>query len=390
MALLRNIVVGIDIGTAFIRVVVCEQEKNKPTPTIIGTGMAENKGMRRGYITEKAEVTAAIKKAVKDASRMANVEIKRAVVGISGISMHAQTNVGFAIISKADSEVTSLDIEKAVNESEKSLDLTNKRIVSNFAVSFKLDGQEVLGRPEGQKGIKLEVKTLFITCLSQHADDLEETLAEAGIEITDIVPNAIASAYVVLNAKQKTVGGALLDIGAETVSLAVFENRLLIGLHVFGIGSADITNDIALGMRIPLEEAEAVKIGSTSGTYPKKKVDDIIDARLDDMFEVTEHYLKKLKRNELLPAGVILIGGGSLLPQIEDVAKNFLRLPAKRGSLEMETLSKGKLREAMWFTAYGLCIIGFDENRGVPIGSFGEFTKKTKSFFKNLFSQFRP
>ncbi len=388
--MLRNIITGIDIGTATVRVVVCEQSKGKSGITIIGTGESENHGMRRGYSINQKETTLAIKRALKEAEKSSGTQIKRAFIGMGGMSMHAEFGYGLAVISRSDSEVTNLDIEKALAESEKSLELSNKRIIWSAPIAYKIDGKEVLGRPEGQKGAKLEVKTLFVTCLTQHADDLEETVIEAGIDILDIMPSTLALGHVVLQNRQKTVGAALLDVGAETVSLVVYENMVPIGLHIYGLGSADITNDIALGLKIPLEEAEGIKIGSIIGNYPKKKIDDIVSARLDDIFEVTENYLKKLKRNELLPAGIMLAGGGSFISNAPEYAKDFLKLPAKVATLDMESAQKGVVRDMRWFTAYGLCVLGYQEKHIVPEGSFSEFSKKTKGFFKNFFSQFRP
>ncbi|KKP98059.1 MAG: cell division protein FtsA, nonfunctional, partial [Candidatus Nomurabacteria bacterium GW2011_GWA1_36_15] len=133
----------------------------------------------------------------------------------------------------------------------------------------------------------------------------------AGIEPIDIIASAEAGSRIVLSEKQKIVGGALVNIGSETVSLSVFENRTLVSLHTFSIGGADITNDIALGMKVSLENAEYLKLGNVIEDFSKKKLDEIVEARLFDIFELIENHLKKIKRNELLPAGVVFIGGSA-------------------------------------------------------------------------------
>jgi cell division protein FtsA len=180
-----------------------------------------------------------------------------------------------------------------------------------------------------------------------------------------------------------------VNIGAETVSLAVYESERLIGLHVFGIGSTDITNDIALGLRVPLEEAETIKLGTNDAVYPKKKLDEIIEARLSDIFELIERYLKKIKRSELLPAGIVITGGGSNIPVIEHVAKSMLKLPTKIGTGDITT-TKGKLRDSMWFVAYGLTVLGSKNDDELLSSSLSGGTKRAGEALRAFFKQFMP
>ena len=387
---MRTITAGIDIGTHTTRVVVCEYTKDSTLPVILGTGTAETKGMRHGYIVNSSEVVRSVKRALFEAEKSSGVPIKHVVASLGGISLKSDVVVGSAIISKADSEVTALDVEKAIKESEQALPLTNRRVIFSNLIACKLDGKDVLGRPEGMKGIKLETRVLYVTALEQHVDDLEAVLLETGVEVIDIVPASVAAATMALTERQKTVGAALVNIGAETVSLAVYENSALIGLHVFSIGSTDITNDIALGLKISLEEAESVKIGTTIGNYSKKKLDEIIEARLSDIFELIESYLKKIKRSELLPAGIIMTGGGIGVPLIEEMARSVLKLPVKIGSGEMVTVAKGKLRDSSWFVAYGLSIVSKNNTPSMGSGSFGDFMKNTKGGLSSFFKQFLP
>ncbi len=237
------------------------------------------------------------------------------------------------------------------------------------------------------KGIKLEVRVLFITCMAQHIDDLVDAVTEAGIEVLDVVPSPLAAGAVALTDRQKSVGVVLVNIGAETVSIVIFENGHAISLHVFKIGSTDITNDIALGLKVPLDEAEGIKIGSVLGNYPKKKLDEIIEARLSDIFELIDTHLKKIKRSELLPAGVIITGGGSQIALIEEMAKSFLKLPARVGVAELFSTAKTKIRDSSWFVATGLCLQG--RNRSWS-GTGAGVGKDIGNFFKNIGKQLLP
>jgi cell division protein FtsA len=387
---MSKITVGIDVGTHTTRVVVAEHDSESQLPVILGTGVAESRGMRHGYIVNSTEAVKSIKRALHEAEKASGIKIKQVVVALGGISLKSDVGVGSAIISKADTEVTALDVDKAIKESEQSLQLSNRQIIFSNLLSCKLDGNEVLGRPEGMKGIKLETRVLYVTALEQHIDDLEATLLEAGVEVTGIIPSPVAASAIALTERQKTVGVALVNIGAETVSLAVYENSALIGLHVFSIGSTDITNDIALGLKIPLEEAESIKLGTNMGSYSKRKLDEIIEARLSDIFELIESYLKKIKRSELLPAGIIMTGGGVGLPLIEELARGVLRLPTKIGTGEMVTVAKGKLRDSSWFVAYGLTILHRGNARQSGSGTFGSFVKNAKGGFQSFLKQFLP
>ena len=239
-------------------------------------------------------------------------------------------------------------------------------------------------------GIKLEVKTLFVTSLNQHIEDIVLALTEAGVEPIDIVASPIAASFVALNERQKIVGCALVNIGAETVSIVVFENGAPLSLHVFSIGSSDITNDIALGLKIPLEEAESLKINSDYGNFSKKKLDEIIEARLTDIFELIENHLKKIKRNGLLPAGIIFTGGGSAIPMLENLSKETLNLPSKIGNGEIFGNTKTKVRDSSWFVAFGLCMSGKSSLINNKNDNLPAFMKDISSGLKSMFKQLLP
>lgn len=387
--MIRNISVGIDIGTATTRVVVGEFLKGEKNPKVIGVGESETKGLRHGYIFNISETTNSLKSAVALAEKTSGIKIRRAFISIGTPNLRSEMSTGEAIISKADGEVTNLDLKKALKESETNLNLNNKKIIHVFPISFKLDGKEILGRPEGMKGTKIEVKSLFITCSVSHWEDLLEAVTEAGVEPINVIASGLAGSYVALTERQKMVGCALVNIGAETMSLAVFENNLLISLNTFSIGSVDITNDIALGLKITLEKAEICKVQNDSMENPKKKLDEIIEARLSDMFELIENHLKKIKRNELLPAGIVFIGGGANTPRLEELSKSILKLPSKIGTTEMFGNLKTKLRDSSWFVALGL-ILHNKNGESYVQGSFLNMLKDAKNSLKSSLKQLMP
>ncbi len=387
--MIRNISAGIDIGSATTRVVVGEFFKGEKNPKIIGMGEWETKGVRHGYIVDIPLAVSSLRNAISLAEKSSGIKIKRALIGVSGATLRGDTGSGVGIVSKADGEVTSLDVDKALESCEDNLNLNNKKIIKVFPISFKLDGKEILGRPEGMRGTKLEVKALFVTYTVSHFEDLMETVALAGIEPVDVVASPLAGSRIALSTKQMIVGGALVNIGSETVSLSVYENGTLLSLHTFSIGGSDITNDIALGMKVSLEEAERLKLGGLAEDSSRKKLDEIIEARLLDIFESIENHLKKIKRNELLPAGVVFIGGSANIPRLEEFSRSALKLPAKIGVTEILGNLKTKLRDPAWFTALGL-IIAPPNHNPYSTGSFRNFLRNLKNTIKSNLKQLMP
>ncbi|OGI94869.1 hypothetical protein A3A03_00970 [Candidatus Nomurabacteria bacterium RIFCSPLOWO2_01_FULL_40_18] len=387
--MIRNISVGIDVGSWVTRVVVGEFIKGEKNPKIIGVGETETFGMRRGYVIDLATLVVSVKKAVTIAEKSAGIKIKRAFISVGGLSLRGESSSGSVIISKADGEVTSLDVNKALADCEDNLNLNNKKIVQVFHISSRLDGKEVLGRLEGMCGTKLEVKAFFITYSMQHLEDLIEVVAQAGVETIDVIATPIAISQIALSEKQKIAGVALVNIGHQTTSLSVFENGLPISINVFSIGSTDITNDIALGFKIPLEQAEFLKLGTIEENFSKKKLDEIIEARLSDIFELIENHLKKIKRSGLLPAGIIFTGGGASVPGLPDLSKFILKLPAAHGSTEIFGNMKTKLRDSTWFTSLGLVVSGRDSS-GYSEGSIINLIRDLKNTIKSSIKQLMP
>ena len=301
---------------------------------------------------------------------------------------------GSIIIPRADSEITELDIKNVLSVAESEIPTNisiNKKIIHTIPVSYKIDGRPVLGRPIGMKGIKFEAKVLFVTCLEHHLNDLIETVEKTGIEITNIMASPLAGSLAILNKTQKIAGCVLANIGSETVSMVVFENNLPISLEVFPIGGTDITNDIALGLKIPIEEAENIKVNSRQDNdYPKKKLEEIILARLSDIFDLIESHLKKIARSGLLPAGIILTGGTSGVSTIEDLARATLRLPSKIGSMNfITTLKNCQIRDSSWSVAYGLGIWGLSNSDEIPFGNNTNLGHRHESLIKTLYNWFK-
>lgn len=377
------------MGSSATRVVVGEFLKGEKNPKIIGVGESATQGLRHGYVVNPDLVAASVRNATALAEKSSGLKIKRAFVALSGATLRGEISSGGTIVSKADGEVTNLDINKALEDCEDNLSAGNKKIIHMYPISFRLDGKEVLGRLEGMRGTKLEAKALFVTYSIVHLEDLLGAIAEAGVEAVDVIASPVAVNNLVLSEKQKIVGVALVDIGDQATSLSVFENGILSSIHTFSIGSSDITNDIALGLKIPLEKAENLKLGRITEEFPKKKLDEIIEARLCDIFESIENHLKKIKRAELLPAGIIFVGGGAGTPGLVELSKSVLKLPSALGATEIFGNNKTKLRDSAWFPALGLLTSG-REVGGYSENSFKNLLQDLKSAVKSAARQLLP
>ncbi|OJI08670.1 MAG: cell division protein FtsA [Candidatus Vogelbacteria bacterium CG10_big_fil_rev_8_21_14_0_10_49_38] len=385
----RNIIAGLDIGTTWVRLIVCDLKPGDPAPQVLTMVKKPARGLRRGYVINPEEVTAVVRETIAEAERNAKVPVRRVVLGLSGVSVDSRLAEGAMSTASARAEISLTDINRAIEASERNLpEMANRQVITRQAITYKIDGKKVLGRPEGLSGSKFEVKTIFVTCLQQHLEDLVSAVEAAGVTVEDIVPSPLATGLAVTTKAQKMAGCVVVNIGAQTTAIAVFEEELPISVQIFPLGSLDITNDIALGFRIPLEEAERVKRGEGEPIGTKKKLDEIIEARLSDIFEFIERHLKRLGVAGLLPAGMMITGGGASINEIEDLAKNYFKLPARLAVTTLAANSKSQIRDITWATAYGLCLHRLEENDLKPSGL--ELLKTAKAKLVGWLREFIP
>jgi cell division protein FtsA len=378
--------IGIDIGTHTSRVVAVRKNDENSLPEIIAVAACESHGMRSGYVTHVSAAKETLDSLCKQMKDQSGIEIKKAFVSIGGISVTSVIASGDTVISRADGIISQIDIERSIEEAKKKIDLTNREILHIIPINYKIDGKDVLGRPLGMRGSKVQTQVFFVIVLSQHLTDLIDLFTKSGIEIENIVASPIAASQIALTENQKQHGTMLANIGAETVSVIVYDRGLPLSLQVFPIGGSDFTKDIALGLKIPIEEAEQIKMGRLQGAHSERKLSEIIEARLRDVFEIIEKHLKKINRDALLPAGIIITGGGSHISQIESLARSALRLPCRIGIPEHLLQMKPRIRDVSWIVAYGLATY---KKEDVNINSKSatnhtSISKKIKSFLHDL------
>lgn len=389
---MQKIYTGIDIGTYHVKVVIASAPESSDIPMqILGTGTASSKGMRHGYIIDKNEATRSIREALSRASNAARVTVKTARIAIGGVGLDEISSTGEVSLTSSGGIVTERDIDRAKAESVKraSTKLTNRTVLHTIPIEYRVDGSRVFGKAEGLQGTKLAIDTLLITMLSQHHDDLVSAVESAGVEVEDIMASPLAASLVTLTKAQKTAGVVLANIGAETLSIIVFDNDIPISLKVFPVGSSDITNTIALSFQIPLPEAEALKRGGVTGSdIPEKKMAIILTARLKDMFMLINAHLKSIKRERLLPAGIVITGGGSGLLNASEIARAILKLPSQIGTVGH--LPRTSSVDATWAVAYGLCRWGYADDNTVRGHSFAEVLSRAWESLKESVKTLLP
>jgi len=350
----NDIKIGLDIGSSQVRIVVAMRDEGGFR--VLGSGKTSCSGLRKGIVVSIEETTNAINKAAEIVEKISGIPIDRAVVNIGGSHLRVQPARGVVSVSKPDGDVEYKDVERALSAAQAIFPpemSANREIIHIIPRSFTLDNQSDIRDPVGMNGMRLEVDALIVTGSTPYNRNLGKCIAQAGIEIESIMASPLASAESVLNRRQKELGVAVVDIGSGTTNLAVFEEDQLLHMASLPIGSSHITNDIAIGLKTSIEVAEKVKLeyGSTiskdvsskkeinlsriskseEGTVKAKEISEIIEARMEEILHLINKELKKIKRDGMLPAGIVLTGGGAKLPGLVDLTKKELNLPAQIG-----------------------------------------------------------
>jgi len=351
----NEIIVGLDIGTSFTKMAIGKRLREDKTPSIIALGVSPSEGVRRGVVTDIQDVTRSINQVLEYTSKMIEEDVKEICISINGAHIKSYLTSDKIAISRGDGNVTEEDVNRVLTNANPGPSSQNKEILSIIPKTYNLDEETGIKNPVGMNGIRLEVEALVVENTSSSMKNLEKCIDNLGLKIQSQEIGIIASAQSVLTKKQKDLGVAVIDLGAGTTSIVVYEEGHLIHIGVIPIGANHITNDLAIGLRTSIEVAEKVKLkygtalektlgentklkidlskidSAEEGVFPLPYIASIIEARSKEIFELITKELKKIERDGLLPAGVVLVGGGSNLKAIVDLAKKELKLPVKIG-----------------------------------------------------------
>lgn len=418
-----NIIAGLDIGSTAVRLVIGQRVANDfgEQLKIIGAVEVPAAGINRGAVNSIEDATSAISACLEKGERLTGVPIRDVWVSINGPYIKCERSRGVVAVGKSDGEITEDDVNRAI-EAARALSVPpNYEILHVIPVKFMVDNQQDIKDPVGMSGVRLEVETIIIQGLSSQVKNLTKAIYRTGVNIEDLVLSPLPAAEVVIGPKQKDLGAALINIGAATTSLAVFEEGELLYASVLPVGSEHITSDVAIGLRCPINLAERIKMeyGSARSDQFNKKdevnisdlleeegvtgevsvisrryVAEIIEARVEEIFEKVDGELKKIDRSGMLPAGVFLVGGGAKLNNLVEAAKEKLRLPACIGVNKYAETIIDKVNDPAFLTALGLTVWGDQfaakRSRGLIKWPRGKAIDKTVEKIKKWFSALIP
>lgn len=348
-----HIICGIDIGNTAIKAVVAKVAPNGSVPEVIGIGSAAStSGLRAGEIVDMKETIDNLRAALTAAATMSGAAVRRAYVSVSGLHIGTQLSRGTIAVARGDGEITASDIDRVISTAQVVSLPPNREIIHVIPRGFVIDGSEEVRDPLGMKGVRLEADVLLVHGLSRHLKNLAKCVNECGVEVAGFVFAPLGSSLAALDKHQKEFGVAHLDFGGGTASLTVWEQGDLLHSAVMRIGSRHITNDLAILLRTSLENAERIKmdVGAVNEQIDRRKKPEmvdltsymdepyvtsrrqllsVIDARARELLDMVSDELKKAGKHGLLPAGVVISGGGSKLPGVAALVREELGLPVR-------------------------------------------------------------
>lgn len=343
---------GLDVGTTKICALVTRVVNGELQTMALG--LHPSQGMRKGLVVDIQKTSADIRAALLKAQTTAGREITQAVVGVTGGHISSHNVKGAATITNYRGEITEEDVERALRNARENLPLPKGREIIHIATrQFIIDGEEGVKHPEGMFAQHLEVEAHIVTGASSFLNNLMKSVELAGVKLEDLVLQSIAAGEAVLEEAEKDIGVALLDIGGGTTDLAIFKGGNIYFSSSLPLGGNHLTSDIMVGLRTTLEEAEKLKrekgyaiasqvepeeaievkiVAREEPRYlPRRILAEIIEARLTELFQIVGGEIAKANVGEMLPGGVVLTGGTSLLPGIELLAEKVLNMPARIG-----------------------------------------------------------
>lgn len=367
--------VGIDIGTTTVKCVVGHIDATTGTPTIVGVGSVPNSGMRKGSIANLNGPAHAIDDALGEAERMSGYQVDAATLSINGAHILSTKADGMIAVGAADHEITDEDLARIEEVATIGKVPANREILEVVPHTYRLDGQDNIKDPLGMTGTRLEINANVISVLGPHITNLQKTAELAKVDPHAITPAVVAAARAVLNEQQLENGVAVIDLGGATTSIAIFEEGDLQFVSVIPVGGMNITNDLAIGLKTDPEIAEKVKVAHASAIdrqstdkvsvkhdketleFAVNDIDEVVDARLEEIFEAIHKELKRAGYAGKLPSGVVLTGGTSKMKHMVEYTKQTLGLAARLGAAKGYGGVAEHMDEPQFATAVGLMLI---------------------------------
>jgi cell division protein FtsA len=403
----EKIITGLDIGGQNIRIVVAVVESDKKEPHIVGVGNLPSLGLRKGSVVDAEELTTNIANALEAAERMSGVPIHNVFVSVGGT--HVESSSSHGVVAINGKQISDDDVMRVLEAAEAVSLPANRYRLRTIPKAYAVDDQEGVRNPVGLTGIRLQIDAHIISGQKQIIENIERTVEHAGVDIYDLVPNFLAAGEATLSRRQKELGAVLIDVGADSTSLVVFEEGIIVHSAVLPVGGSSVTNDVAIGLRTAIDTAEQIKTeyGSClpqefkehemidlsliskidSQKVSKKHLAEIINARYHEIFSLIKKELHTVGCDGMLPAGAVLTGSAVKMSGAIDVARDTLGLPVQIGFPQHVTGMVDKIDDPGFATAVGLVIWGtkYEPMRyGLRLPSLGKMASGMGGFFKKL------
>ncbi len=401
--------VGLDIATSKVVCVVGVAQPDNPDVSIIGFGVALTSGLRRGVVIDIEETVSALTAALEEAERMSGTVIEQATVSVDGSQIQSLNSRGVIAVSRADKQISREDMVRA-EEAAAALSLeSNREILRVIPRSYTVDGQGNIADPYGMNGVRLEIDTHIITASVPAMKNLGDAIHRAGISANNYVVAPLAAARSVLTKRQKELGVALLDIGAETTGIAVYEEGKVSFSGIIPVGSNHITKDIVYGLRTTIDVAEKIKLEFAGAREPQAKdatkldlekigargtlfrheLDVIVSSRLEELCALIQTELERAGKDKMLANGMVLTGGGAKLDGLADFLEERLNIPVEMGVPKGFTGIVDRVKDPAYSTAIGLLFEDMERpHHGGRINDrIGEAFTRVQAFTRGLFNR---
>ena len=410
----KNFVTGLDVGTENVRAVIATVNKDGEI-AIVGYNEGKSAGMRKGIPANLAGPAEAIDKMLGDAERMGGYDVRNAYVSINGSTVISTHTEGMIAVGAADHEIVDEDLDRVEGVAVTGRIPANRDVLDVIPLEYALDGQGGIKNPLGMAGSRLEMRACVISALSPNCENLKRATMTADVKAERLVPEVVAAAKAVLSDRQRENGVAVVNMGAATTSVAVYEEGDLQYVGVVPAGSNNITNDLAIVLAIEPELAEeiktrfitgdfdtekglAIKVGNGKNNeraFDRKEVEEVVKARLSEIFEEVRKKLKAAKYDQRLPEGVILVGGGAKMRDIELFAKKILEAAVKIGKPSGLNGVAEAVQKPEFATAVGLAMLAAEDasyaapaaKKGFKLSNKNKGEKKS-GLLKRIFSKF--
>lgn len=381
----QSITVGLDIGTTKVCALVAANDKATKTLKILGFGITESEGLNRGVVVNIDKTVKSIKTAIQQAEQQSGIKVEEVVVGIAGDHIESFQTSGIVGISNPTKEISQADVDRLLDDTRNVAIPSERTIIHIIPQEFIIDGQDGIHDPVGMSGVRMEAKVHIVTGLSTAISNIHRCVERAGLKVKNVVLEPLASSQAILSPEEKEVGVALIDIGGGTTDIAIFEENIIRYTAVFGVAGKQVTDDVRKVLGIVISQAERIKreyghcfedsimkdevimIPGIAGRKPmeisKKQLCQILQPRMEEIFEFAMAEIRKSGFENRLGAGVVLTGGNTLIRGADELAAAIFGMPVKIGYPSGITYTglAPEVESPVYSTAVGLAIYGLDD-----------------------------